>query len=137
MLAFFCAGFLAAIPGDRVTHLPGWPNGSLPSATYSGYITVPPQVAKEQRHLHYIVIESFSAPASDPVMLWLNGGPGSSSLKGVFSQLGPFRANDGSFPSNGSITLTLSPNPWTWNKFASILYLEQPGGEYQSHPLSI
>jgi serine carboxypeptidase-like clade 1 len=58
----------------------------------------------------------------------VNGGPGSSSLKGLVSQLGPFRLDDASFDSksNTSSNLTLFPNPDTWNRVSSILYLEQP-----------
>jgi len=41
---------------------------------WSGYIDLP-----GGKHLHYIFIESMNAPATDPVLLWLNGGPGCSS----------------------------------------------------------
>lgn len=57
----------------------------------------------------------------------VNGGPGSSSLKGLVSQLGPFRLNDASFDGKSNASnLTLFPNPDTWNRVSSILYLEQP-----------
>jgi len=54
----------------------------------------------------------------DPVLLWLNGGPGSSSLIGFFIEHGPFRASkDGK---------TLSINPYSWNRIANIIYVESP-----------
>ena len=130
--ALACAATLAArtaeaaIAEHRVAALPGWA-GPLPSAIYSGYITVQPTPPHtERRYLHYVFIESFRAPKTDPLMLWVNGGPGSSSLKGVFSQLGPFQLNDASYPASGEGNLTLFPNPSTWNRVANILYLEQP-----------
>ena len=63
-----------AVPGHRVTSLPGWHEKELPSAIYSGYITVPaPPPHQEPRHLHYVFVESMRNPADDPVMLWVNG----------------------------------------------------------------
>ena len=123
----------AAVPAHRVTSLPGWPEQQLPSAIYSGYITVPaPPPHREPRHLHYVFVESMRDPAKDPVMLWVNGGPGSSSLKGLVSQLGPFRLNDDSFDGTSNTSnLTLLPNPDTWNRVSSILYLEQPAAGKQ------
>jgi carboxypeptidase C (cathepsin A) len=49
----------------------------------------------------------------DPVLLWMNGGPGASSLLGFFEEHGPFRPN-----SDGK---TLSLNPYSWNRVANIV----------------
>ncbi|KAJ3105704.1 hypothetical protein HDU97_007681 [Phlyctochytrium planicorne] len=62
--------------------------------------------------------ESRSAPASDPVVLWLNGGPGCSSLTGLLMELGPCRVNEG---GNGT-----TYNEYSWNTNANTIFLDQP-----------
>jgi serine carboxypeptidase-like clade 2 len=54
------------------------------------------------------------------VLLWLNGGPGCSSLLGAGQENGPFY-----FLPNST---NMEVNVWSWNKNASVLYLESPPG---------
>ncbi|XWS54067.1 hypothetical protein CRYUN_Cryun10bG0057200 [Craigia yunnanensis] len=99
---------------DRVTWLPGQPKVEFQQ--YSGYVTVD---EKKQRALFYYFAEAEVDPASKPLVLWLNGGPGCSSLGvGAFSENGPFR------PS-GEV---LVKNEYSWNREANMLYLEAPIG---------
>ena len=75
---------LAAIAADEIKTLPGW-DGSLPSRHWSGYLSVP-GVGSGTKYYHYWFVESEgTSPESDPVALWLNGGPGSSSLIGFLT----------------------------------------------------
>lgn len=61
--------------------------------------------------------ESRNDPKNDPVVLWLNGGPGCSSLTGLFLELGP---------SSIDKDLNLVYNPYSWNSNASVIFLDQP-----------
>ncbi|XP_057949112.1 serine carboxypeptidase-like 45 isoform X2 [Malania oleifera] len=99
---------------DRITGLPGQPQVSFQQ--YSGYVTVD---QGKQRALFYYFAEAETDPAAKPLVLWLNGGPGCSSLGvGAFSENGPFR------PSGA----VLVRNDYSWNKEANMLYLETPIG---------
>lgn len=100
---------------DRVQSLPGW-DGDLPFGVYAGYITVDKEAG---RHLFYVYVESAVSPEEDPLLLWLNGGPGCSSLGGGFmAELGPF------FPLPGGKKLQV--NPYSWNRVANTLFVESP-----------
>lgn len=66
-----------AASAARVTSLPGW-NGTA-FDMYSGYVTVD---ASHGRELFYFFAEAENDPANAPLVLWLNGGPGCSSIGG-------------------------------------------------------
>ena len=70
-----------------------------------------------------------------PLILWLNGGPGASSLLGLLAEHGPFHTNDYSeIVANHSQTDNDNPVPvlfynnYTWTKVSHVLYLESPAG---------
>ena len=58
--------------------------------------------------------------------MWLNGGPGSSSLIGLLTENGPFHTSDASLVNETDGVPTLTYNPYTWVANHSVLYLEQP-----------
>ena len=106
----------AAPAADLVADLPGF--GAPLSKLYSGYLAAGPG-----QRLHYVYSEALSVdPASAPVVLWSNGGPGCSSMEGAFSESGPYHVQQFSSPP----TLTL--NPFTWNNLTNNLFIESPAG---------
>jgi len=93
-----------------------WINTTFTNYTapiYSGYLYVNPQ-----KQLHYFFFESQSSPSSDPLVLWLNGGPGCSSLLGALYEHGPFVFPDGS--------QDFQWNNYSWNLHANVIYMEAP-----------
>ncbi len=62
----------------------------------------------------------------DPVLLWLQGGPGGSSLIGLFTEMGQFQTNDDSLVNATDGVPNLLYNPWNWSRNHSVIYLEQP-----------
>lgn len=99
---------------------------------YSGYLDASPT-----KHLHYVFVKAETDSESRPVVLWLNGGPGCSSLEGFFYEHGPLVVADAHAPPNinfdGSPSTNdpshvLVRNPWSWSRAANVLYLEAPAG---------
>ena len=65
---------------DEVTHIPGLQT-RLQSKHYGGYITVD---EANGRHMYFYFVTSQGNAAKDPLVLWLNGGPGCSSFDGAY-----------------------------------------------------
>ncbi|KAK8765111.1 hypothetical protein V5799_032285 [Amblyomma americanum] len=109
-------------PGDEILFLPGLaeqPNFKQ----YAGFLNV-----GATRKMFYWFVASQGSPDKDPLMLWLDGGPGCSAMVTLLKEHGPFRVAD-----NGK---TLVANPYSWNKLASVLYLEAPAGVGFSYDMS-
>ena len=76
-----CSAPVAGQAGsDKVTQIPG-ATFTPTFNTYSGYINIP----NSPKMFHYFVSESQGNPATDPVVLFLNGGPGCSSMMGALT----------------------------------------------------
>nr|XP_048328420.1 serine carboxypeptidase-like 31 isoform X2 [Ziziphus jujuba var. spinosa] len=87
---------------DLVTDLPGQPHVDF--RHYAGYVTVN---QTNERALFYWFYEAASNPDGKPLVLWLNGGPGCSSVGyGATQEIGPFLVTD----SDG-----IQFNSFSWN----------------------
>eukprot|EP01084_Bolivina_argentea_P250265 419247_1 len=76
---------------------------------------------EDETALFFWFVESQRNPKEDPIALWNNGGPGASSIAdGFWIEHGPFRLQDNAAGVNDY--------NWSWNKIASIIYLESPSG---------
>lgn len=85
----------------------------------SGYLDI-----NENKHLFFWFFESRDKPSSDPLVLWLNGGPGCSSTTGLLFELGPCMINS----DDKGKTANTTYNPYSWTEHANVLFLDQPVG---------
>lgn len=87
--------------------------------SYSGYLDI-----GEDKHLWFAFFEGRSrkhalVPSSEPIVMWLNGGPGCSSTTGwLMEKIGPC-----SIDKNGT---AVKYNEHSWTNHASVFFLDQP-----------
>ncbi|CAI0411543.1 unnamed protein product [Linum tenue] len=115
ILVVICRTIESTPEEDKIVKLPGQPEVSFQQ--YAGYVTVD---ETQQRKLFYYFVEAETNSTSKPLVLWLNGGPGCSSVGGgAFTEHGPFKPNAAGY---------LVKNDYSWNKEANMIYLESPAG---------
>lgn len=84
--------------------------------SYSAYFTVDEAF---DSNIYFWFFPSADNPDEDPVVLWLNGGPGASSLTGLFEENGPFIVNSDD---------TISLREYSWHRNHSVIFVDQPVG---------
>jgi carboxypeptidase C (cathepsin A) len=93
---------------------------------YTGYITLPPfTLAPIQQNYSintfFWFVEARENSSTAPLTIWMNGGPGSSSLIGFFQENGPcevLQLPDGTY---GTV-----PRVWGWDRMSNMIFIDQP-----------
>jgi len=88
----------------------------LPNQTWeSGYI----RVGQPNDKLFYILLKSSNKSISNPpLIMWFNGGPGCSSILGLFEENGPILVDKDHY--------FFKLNPYSWNTISDMLFVDQP-----------
>ncbi|OBZ84457.1 Pheromone-processing carboxypeptidase KEX1 [Choanephora cucurbitarum] len=100
----------------KITSLPGIDINTLNFDQYAGHIEIN---SKTDANLFFWMIEREIKTEPEKLLIWLNGGPGCSSMDGLFLENGPFRVNK---------NLSLSVNEGGWQNYATNIFLDQPVG---------
>ncbi|XP_024994652.1 serine carboxypeptidase-like 50 [Cynara cardunculus var. scolymus] len=101
------------------------PKEALP--TKSGYLPVNSTTGSAIFYAFYEAQNPDDTSLSQtPLVIWLQGGPGCSSMTGNFYELGPWRLTP-SLKQNVE-HLELQPNPGSWNRIFGLLFLDNPIG---------
>ncbi|KAL1639179.1 hypothetical protein SLS58_008147 [Diplodia intermedia] len=82
---------------------------------YSGYLSVGTNM-----NMWFWLFEARENPTTAPLAAWFNGGPGCSSMIGLFQENGPCHFVDGATEP--------SLNEYSWNSYANMIYIDQPIG---------
>ncbi|KAL9020328.1 MAG: hypothetical protein Q9185_002406 [Variospora sp. 1 TL-2023] len=93
---------------------------------YTGYVSLPPhKLAPVQQNYHvntfFWFIEARTNASSAPLTVFINGGPGSSSMVGLFQETGPcavVEIAEGKFGTQA--------RDWGWDRSSNVIFIDQP-----------
>ncbi|KUJ21338.1 alpha/beta-hydrolase [Mollisia scopiformis] len=108
--------------GVNITYSePGLCETSPGVRSYSGYVELPPipeEFILSRSSTFFWFFEARENPETAPLAIWLNGGPGASSMFGALQENGPCFVGD---DSNSTYL-----NQFPWNNKVNMLYIDQP-----------
>ncbi|KAJ7943001.1 Carboxypeptidase [Quillaja saponaria] len=128
LLLLFCFihFHISASSLSSTTSSPSFPSGALP--TKSGYLTVNRTTNSAIFYTFYEAQNSSSSLSQTPLLIWLQGGPGCSSMIGNFFELGPWRVSSNKNKNKSEHHVVLEQNPGPWNRIFGVLFLDNPIG---------
>lgn len=86
---------------------------------YAGLLTVNDEAVGRLFYWFFEINDASKNNKLTPLIVWLNGGPGASSMTGLLTELGPYHlTREG----------RLIPNPYSWSTIAHLLFFDQPVG---------
>lgn len=124
---------------DEINYLPGY-NNKLSSKHYSGFLNITEYIANDDSFsditemlIHYYFIEAEEKDLTNdksPLILWSNGGPGASSMFGLFTEIGPYHLSEASLLKTDYDNVEIAPklflNLHNWNKKNHLLVFDWP-----------
>lgn len=87
--------------------------------SYAGTLSINSN-SSSPNQLYFWFFPSTNPAASDEITVWLNGGPGCSSLDGLLQENGPFLWQSGTYAPQ--------PNPFSFVNLTNVVYIDQPIG---------
>ncbi|XP_020595805.1 serine carboxypeptidase-like 50 [Phalaenopsis equestris] len=130
LFAFLLLLLLLLLLSPTVSSIPPpeilYPKQAVP--TKSGYLPTNSS-SSSLFFAFYEAQKPLTSPSSTPIILWLQGGPGCSSMIGHLFEFGPYLL---------SSHLHLLPNPFTWNRRFALLFIDSPiaaGFSHSSSPI--
>ena len=85
-------------------------------SSYAGYFTTN---ATTDNHMFWWHFPAQNGDVNAPLVIWLQGGPGGSSLFGLFTEMGPLSC---------AADLSVHAKPFTWNAKYAMLFIDNPVG---------
>ncbi|KAI9271802.1 serine carboxypeptidase-domain-containing protein [Phascolomyces articulosus] len=118
LIALLIAGITAQTAEDyKIDALPGLdPKEAEGLTQYAGHIEITPEM---NSNIFFWMIEQVHETNPQKLIIWLNGGPGCSSMDGLFLENGPYRVNP---------DMTVNISTGGWQDHATIVYVDQPVG---------
>ncbi|KAL8697098.1 MAG: hypothetical protein Q9224_002467 [Gallowayella concinna] len=116
---------------DIVIHFKSPPVGTCTTVfqaqkQYTGYVVLPPHKLAPIQQNYYVntffwFIEARTNASNAPLTIYINGGPGSSSMVGLFQEAGPCEVVEIARGKFGT-----QAREWGWDRSSNIIFIDQP-----------
>lgn len=110
---------ISYVPANHSSHRTSTSNANHQGESYAGTLPITAN-ASDPNQLYFWFFPSKNPKASDEIVIWLNGGPGCSSMDGLLQENGPFLWQSGTYAPQR--------NPFSWTNLTNMIYVDQPIG---------